>query len=120
MELQTSSERRRLHRFREALPTLLMFEEASDARATRQLMAYTTDVSASGAFFVTEEAVTAGGDVTVYCLLPPEKEDDSAAPANFSMFYSRGTVVRRDPDGIAVRFAPQYKIVPVGASPSQN
>ncbi len=109
-------EKRRLHRFRQALPTILTLEpEGDDAAAPREFMAYTEDVSASGAFFITEEKVGEGSEVRLCCLLPYEGEETAAIPGSHSLLIARGRVVRVALGGIAVTFSSQYEMKPVAA-----
>jgi len=75
----------------------------------------TRDVSANGAFLLTELPMTEGSSVTVELELPVERFKQLLEQGQDVTLRINGVVVRTETDGVAVRFQKKYEIIPLGS-----
>jgi hypothetical protein len=75
------------------------------------LQAETKDISSHGAFFITEETVEENTKLDIELLLSMEKLLELLRGNKEVRVLIQGTVVRSDPDGIAVSFGRKYQII---------
>ena len=99
--METSSERRKYQRF--DVPCRLRIELPGG----RDLRTRTLNVSDGGAYFVTDEVVDLGGEMTVRLAVPR----DTANTFFLEQFAAKARVIRRDPSpegydgvGVALKF----------------
>ena len=104
-------ERRKLDRFLLRLPAKVVSPSSGDN--PRQVA--TRDVSASGAFLMTELPITAGTAVTVELDLPVDRFKQLLDQGQDVTLRINGVVVRTETDGVAVRFQKKYEIIPLGS-----
>ena len=81
--------------------------------STGRQKVFTRDLSACGAFFLTQRPLTVGTAIKVKLLLQPRlsKQTKKRKSAQINV---RGVVVRTDADGMGVQFDRSYKIASVG------
>jgi hypothetical protein len=104
-------EKRKLQRFVVTIPARIK-PEAEAASLPSWQHHFTRDLSASGAFLLTQQPLPVGTTVMVRLLLPPlynKRSQDKRAQITV-----RGAVVRIDEDGMGIRFERNYKIVSAG------
>jgi hypothetical protein len=75
------------------------------------LQADTKDISSHGAFFLTEEPIEENAKLDIELLLSMERLLDLLQGKKQIRILINGTVVRTEPDGIAVRFGRRYQII---------
>jgi hypothetical protein len=101
-------ERRRIERFHLEVPARI---KSIDNEEAERGGAFTTrDISSSGAFLFTEEAVAEGARVTLELVLPVEKFRQLLGSQSKVSISVSGRVIRRDQQGIAVLFNKKYEI----------
>jgi Tfp pilus assembly protein PilZ len=106
------SDRRQLQRFQLRAPAIIK-AAALDQATVAEL--YTRDICSGGAFFQTNQPLPAGigVEVTLYLLVPAFRELQGRR--HKVKVTTAGTVVRSEPDGMAVAFTERYRMVPVPA-----
>jgi hypothetical protein len=109
-------ERRRLQRFDLITPARVVVESESGERL--QLDLTTKDVSSAGAYLYCSQQVFEGARVRTELIICPGKPPGSAGDNGRAKVRVRGTVIRVDSDGIAVRFESKYKITALGSRDS--
>ena len=104
-------EGRAYERFQLALPTRV---EVVSSGGERVFEAQTRDISAKGAFLKTREALPKGTGVRLD--LTVESERITKLTGAQGLIKVEGTVVRSTPEGIAIRFDGESKILSLRAS----
>ena len=104
-------ERRKLERFLLRLPAKVV----SPCSGDEPCQVATRDVSANGAFLLTELPMTEGSSVTVELELPVERFKQLLEQGQDVTLRINGVVVRTETDGVAVRFQKKYEIIPLGS-----
>jgi hypothetical protein len=102
------AERRRLERFDLSAPTQVIVEAESGKMA--QLNLTTKDVSSGGAYLYSCQPLKKGARVTMEMLFFLDAIWKLAGEKGRVKIKVRGTVIRVDADGIAIRFESKYKI----------
>ena len=102
------SDRRKMERFDLKLPTKLFWTGIEREQVSIELM--TSNISAGGAFFKTQQPLSVGTDVKINMELPLNKFKD----VRFKRSYINvlGSVIRIDQQGMAICFDKKYKILP--------
>ena len=99
-------DRRRFERFPLELPVRIDWVDPGQNRETLALV--TKDVSAGGAFIPTKEEIPTGTRVQLRLVVTSKKlKELSCAQA---LVRVKGTVIRRDPTGIAICFDEDYDL----------
>jgi hypothetical protein len=75
------------------------------------LHADTKDISSHGAFFLTEEPIEENAKLDIELLLSMEKLLELLQRKKQIRILIKGTVIRTEPDGIAVSFGRRYQII---------
>jgi hypothetical protein len=101
-------ERRRLERFDLTAPAQLIVE--SDGGRKAQLDLTTKDVSSAGAYLYCPESLLKGANVRMELLICLDRLRKFAGQNGRAKIKVKGTIIRVDTDGIAIRFANKYKI----------
>ena len=101
-------ERRKLERFQLHVPTTIELSDASGHHETLQLQ--TKDISADGAFIVSQQPITEGSRLKLEMILPVEKLRDLIGANKKVELKLEGKVIRSDSSGIAVVFNRKYQI----------
>jgi hypothetical protein len=83
---------------------------ANDGRKI-SLQAETKDISSNGAFFLTKEQFEENTNLDIELSLSMEKLLELLRGKKEVRILIQGTVVRSDPEGIAVSFGRRYKII---------
>jgi hypothetical protein len=105
-------ERRSISRFSLRMPAKVV----SPLGGRQSLEIHTRDVSANGVFLSMEEPIAEGTAVALELELPVEKFRQLLQQQNQDVkLRIRGTVVRSEPGGVAVRFRKRYEIIALGA-----
>jgi len=102
------AERRRLERFDLTAPALLIFE--SESRKSAPVNLTTKDISSAGAYLHCTQPPVEGARVKMELLISPDKLIKLVGEKGRTKIKVRGTVIRVDADGIAIRFESKYKI----------
>jgi hypothetical protein len=102
------AERRKIERFDLAAPAQLVVESVSGKNSHLSLT--TKDVSSAGAFLFCPQPLVEGSRVKMELFISLEKFWKLAGERGNAKIRVRGTVVRVDADGIAIRFESKYKI----------
>jgi hypothetical protein len=102
------AERRRLERFDLIAPAHLTVESESGGKA--QLNLTTKDVSSGGAYLYSQQPLISGSRVTMELLIFLDTLWKIASARGRVKIKVKGTVIRVDEEGIAVRFESKYKI----------
>lgn len=105
-------EKRNLERF--DLKVLARIEGEPD-RDILELM--TSDICAGGAFFHTDQSLPEGTKVRIDLLLPLEHLKKMVADYDHAHIQLTGTVLRKEPQGMAVCFNKEYSIRPRKGKP---
>ena len=74
------------------------------------LQADTKDLSSHGAFFITEDLIEKNTNLDIELILSMKKLQKLLDGKKQIRIQIRGTVIRNDPDGIAVSFGRKYQI----------
>jgi hypothetical protein len=77
------------------------------------LQAETKDISSHGAFFITEYPIEKNTNLDVELFLSMDKLREIIGEKKQVRIRIQGTVIRNDPDGIAVSFGTKYQIIEV-------
>lgn len=101
-------ERRKLERYKLQVPAKIELIGAAGKKEKLQLQ--TRDISANGAFFTSEKPVSEGVHVSLELVLSMEKLQQLIGKKSKIELKINGTVIRSDPEGIAVSFDKKYKI----------
>ena len=102
-------ERRKIQRIE--LQTPARIETVAEDGRKIHLQATTKDISSHGAFFVTEKPIQENAKLDIELLLSMEKLLELLKGKKQVRILIQGTVVRSDPDGIAVSFGRRYQII---------
>jgi hypothetical protein len=107
----TATERRRLERFDLKLPARIesLPRRADNPPAVLNLI--TRDISACGAFFPSTDSLEEGTRVKVDLVLTLEKPRSSQVKG--ALIQVNGTVLRKEPAGMAVDFEKTYRLAPL-------
>jgi len=103
-------ERRKLERFLLKLPAKVVSATSGDE--PRQVA--TRDVSANGAFLLTELPIDEGTSITVELELPVDRFQQFLEQGQDVKLRINGVVLRTEANGVAVRFQKKYEIIPLG------
>ena len=101
-------ERRKLERYKLRVPTTVELPGVCGQRETLQLE--TKDISAEGAFLTTPQLISEGAHLKLEMILSVEKLRDLIGANKMIELRMEGTVIRKDPSGIAVLFDKKYQI----------
>ena len=101
-------ERREIERYKLQVPAKI--EAIGAAGKKEKLQLQTRDISANGAFFTSEKPVSEGIHVSLELVLSMEKFQQLIGKKSKIELKINGTVIRSDPEGIAVSFDKKYKI----------
>ena len=101
-------ERREIERYKLQVPAKI--EAIGAAGKKEKLSLQTRDISANGAFFTSEKPVSEGIHVSLELVLSMEKFQQLIGKKSRIELKIDGTVIRSDPEGIAVSFDKKYKI----------
>jgi hypothetical protein len=77
------------------------------------LQAETKDISSRGAFFITEYPMEKNTNLDVQLFLSMDKLREFIGEKKQVRIRIQGTVVRSEPDGVAVSFGTKYQIIEV-------
>ena len=102
-------ERRKIQRIEMQNPARM--EVAAKGGKKISLQAETKDISSHGAFFITEASFEKNTSIDIELLLSMEKLQKLLGEKKQIKIQIRGTVIRNDPDGIAVSFGRKYQII---------
>lgn len=102
------AERRRLERFDLVAPAQVLVESKRGAKA--QLSLTTKDVSSAGAYLYCPQPLVEGARVRMELLISLDTLWKLGGEKGRTKIKVRGTIIRVDPDGIAIRFESNYKI----------
>ena len=106
-------ERRKLERFQFATPTRVLAGSPSDARTEYDLTI--RDLSSDGAFLYSTHILPKGTTVKMEFVLALEPLRKLTTEKGRARVRVRGTVIRSEARGIAIRFSGNYKITALGA-----
>jgi hypothetical protein len=102
-------ERRKIQRIELRTPARIEIR-AKDGKKMG-LQAETKDISSHGAFFQTVELIEVDTNLDIELLLSMEKLLELLGGKKQIRILLQGTVIRSDPDGIAVSFRRRYQII---------
>lgn len=102
------SNKRRLERFELAIPATLILEEQTGDEDGQAFDLVTTDISAGGAFFQTDQPLPEGISVRIELVLDTEKLKKMTG--KYAYLRVKGRVVRSSDQGMAISFEPRYEI----------
>jgi len=108
--MDTTNERRKLERFSIELPAKI--ELASINQKEMRLTLFTKDISSGGAYFRTEKPLPVGTEVRVDLVLPLDKLKKFLSDREKVTVNVTGTVLRSEPQGMAIGFSEDYKFRP--------
>jgi hypothetical protein len=101
-------ERRKIERLELRTPARIEVTAKSGQKIS--LQAETKDISSHGAFFATEERIEKSVSLDIELIVSMEKFQQLLGRKNQVRIQLQGTVIRNEPDGIAVSFRRKYKI----------
>jgi hypothetical protein len=101
-------ERRKIQRIEMRAPARM--EVVAKGGKKISLQAETKDISSHGAFFITEDLLEENAKLDIEIILSMEKLQKILAEYQQIRIRIQGTVIRNDPDGIAVSFGRKYQI----------
>ena len=101
-------ERRKLERFELHVPAVAEVVEPSGQ--TGEIRLETRDISADGAFFVTDKPVSEGMALKLAMVISVDKLEQLIGSRNKIELKIEGMVIRSDSNGIAVIFDKKYKM----------
>ena len=107
------AERRRLERFELTAPARLVVESNGSEKV--QLDLSTKDVSSAGAYLYCPQPLVEGARVNMELLLSCDTSSRLEGAMNRARIRVKGTIVRVDADGVAIRFESKYKISALGS-----
>lgn len=102
------AERRQLERFVLQVPAIIR------APKEKVRQGATRDISAFGAYLVTDRNFKEGTAVTMEIELPVERFAQMLQQMRGVKLFIKGVVVRSEADGMAVRFSRKYRITAAG------
>ncbi len=101
-------ERRQIERLEMQTPARI--EVVAKGGNKISLQAETKDISSRGAFFITENPIEKDAKLDIELILSMEKLQKLLDGNQQIKIQIQGTVIRNDPDGIAVSFGRKYQI----------
>ncbi len=101
-------ERRRLERFELRAPARILVE--FDEGKREELDLTTKDVSSGGAYIYSDQPLPEGATVIIELFISLSMLQTRAGETNKAKVKVKGTVIRVDEDGAAIRFNNKYKI----------
>jgi hypothetical protein len=101
-------ERRKLERYQLRVPTTIELADESGHRETLRLE--TKDISADGAYFASSGPIAEGVHLKLEMVLSVERLKELIGANKKVELRLEGTVIRKDPSGIAVLFDKKYHI----------
>jgi hypothetical protein len=102
-------EKRKIQRIEMRTPARM--EVVAKGGEKRSLQAETKDISSHGAFFITRDQIETNAKLDIELTLSMEKLQKLLGEKKQIRIQIRGTVIRSDPDGIAVSFGKKYQII---------
>jgi len=102
------NERRKLERYQLSVPTTIELAAESGRRETLRLE--TKDISADGAYFASSGPIAEGVHLKLEMVLSVERLKELVGANKKVGLRLEGTVIRKDPGGIAVLFDKKYHI----------
>ena len=117
MKSGDKNERRKLERFELVTPARIMIASGGTRKVEYSLT--TRDLSSAGAFLYSSQAIPAGTSVKMEFLLSLDALRKIADGKGRARIKVRGTVLRSDPNGIAIQFSSGYKITALGVNGPQ-
>ena len=113
--MEIATERRKLERFEFNIPAKIE-RMPLDHRETKekQLDLLTSDISSGGAYFHTVQPLPEGTDVKIDLILPLDKLKLLKTDSDVQkiLIKVKGTIVRSESRGMAIRFDRNYRIMP--------
>lgn len=97
---------RKLDRFQLPLPTRII---PTDDAGKGSLQLVTADVCAGGAFFLTHQVLPEGTDVELEMDMPVARFRSHGKTLQRVVIHVRGTVLRNNETGMAIRFEGQHR-----------
>ena len=107
-------EKRKIQRIEMRTPARL--EGVAKGGKKISLQAETKDLSSHGAFFITEDLIEENVILDVELIVSMEKLQELLGEKKQIRIRIQGTVIRNDPDGIAVSFGRKYQIIALNHS----
>ena len=108
--MDSTNERRKLERFIIELPARIEVVRTHQEEALLTL--FTKDISSGGAYFRTEKSLPVGTEVRVDLVLPLDKLKKFLSDREKVTVNVTGTVLRSEPQGMAIGFSEDYKFRP--------
>lgn len=106
----SKQEKRKLERFDLKVPARI---EGLNKRMSQAILdVMTSDICSGGAFFHTEESLPEGTKVKIDLVLPLRGLRKLVAEYDHAHIRVTGTVIRKDPRGMAICFNKDYSIQP--------
>jgi hypothetical protein len=102
-------EKRKIQRIELRTPARIKAVAKDGTKSSLQVE--TRDISSHGAFFLTEELFDENAKLDIELLLSMEKLLELLREKKQIKILIQGTVVRSEPDGIAVSFGKRYQII---------
>lgn len=102
-------EKRQMERFSLVLPATIYW--INEDKKRHSLKQTTSNISAGGAFFKTQQPLSVGTDVKINIVLPLDKLKNKRFKGSY--INVSGTVIRIDQQGMAIRFAEKFQISPI-------
>jgi hypothetical protein len=115
---QPTGDRRTLERFDLSAPARVTLE--SEAGGQEPLDLVTKDVSSAGAFLYCPQHLVEGARVRMELLILPDTLSKSNGETGRAKVKVRGTIIRADTDGIAIRFESRFKITALEDGSPEN
>lgn len=110
-------ERRKLERYQLRVPTTI--ELADETGRREKITLQTKDISADGAFFDSIKPIAEGMHLKLEMVLSVERLKELIGADKKVELRLEGTVIRKDPDGIAVLFDKKYQIKALDQDPKE-
>jgi hypothetical protein len=104
-------EKRKLPRFNLQFPTRIEVLDGDRSSETRTINLITRNICSDGAFLKTGDPLPEGTRVKIQVFFSFAESKLSAGAS--SLIKAEGVVERSDPEGMAVRFRKNYRIVPL-------
>jgi hypothetical protein len=109
----STTERRRLERFKLSTPARLTVQAGTPGRLCLELT--TKDISSGGAYLYSGHRLGAGAQVSMELLISLANLSRIVGSFGRAKINVRGTVVRVDERGMAIRFERRYLFEPLGS-----
>lgn len=103
--MKKQSEKRRMERFRLALPSVI-----SVSGEEKVLDLQTSNICAGGVYFKTEQALAEGTEVKIDLIIPLDELRD--LKGKNTLIRVLGKVIRTDKEGMAIGFDEDYQVMP--------